>query len=266
LYLAAFVTVITLAGGAVGYAGASLLPEQYVARAELHYNLAQAKPNELLREDRTLNTQLVVLRSHSLLQPVATANGLSVEDLSGKVNAMVVESSEIIQVEIYDSSRQRGRLLLQAIMDGYLAQTNQAGQDPARDYVEARLQEVREALSRPGLASQQAEILALREAALLGELDTIEVGEQRIAAQVLTDPYSVSEPVSPRLGLAAATGALTALLLAAMASMLLARRWVEQSSAAAPVSPAAGPVTALQRLRDVGLPEGWTLRWRSRDS
>ncbi len=258
LYLAAFVTVVTLVGGAAGYAGAALLPAQYAARAELHYNLAQAKPNELLREDRTLNTQLVVLRSHALLEPVATTNGLTFEELQGRLTAMVVESSEVIQVEIHDASRERGLLLVQGIMDRYLALVNRAGQNPARDYVESQLQEVREALGRPGLPSQQAEILALREAALLGELDTIEVGEHT-PAQVLTDPYSVSEPISPRPGLAAATGALTALLLAAIAGVLLARRWVERTSAAAPEPLAAGAPLP----RDVGLLGEWSLRRRS---
>jgi uncharacterized protein involved in exopolysaccharide biosynthesis len=234
LRLAELAVAITLLGGVVGYVGSSLLPEQYAARAELHYNLAEAKPNELLREDRTLNTQLVLLRSRTVLEPVASANGLTAEDLGSKVTALVVEGSEIIQVQVRDSSSTRSQRLLEDITARYLALTNTAEESPDREFVESQLREVRDSLSRPGLSTEQAEVLALREASLLGQLESIRLAE-RNAANLLTPPYSLPEPVSPRPRFAAATGALTALLLAAAAVALLARRWMRGGSATDPV-------------------------------
>ncbi len=235
--------VITLLGGVVGYVGSLLLPEQYAARAELHYNLAQAKPNELLREDRTLNTQLVVLRSRTLLEPIASANGLTAEELGGQVTAMVVQSSEVIQVEVRDSSSARSQRLLEQLTAGYLALANTPDapdEDIDTESVEAQLREVRDRLGRPGLSTDEAEILALREASLLGQLDSMELAAQD-AATVLTPAYSVPDPVSPRPRFAAATGALTALLLAAGAVAFLARRWTGHAGSTDPVTVLAPP-------------------------
>jgi capsular polysaccharide biosynthesis protein len=233
LRLALVAMVITVLGGVVGLVGSYLLPEEYAARAELHYNLAQAKPNELLREDRTLNTQLVVIRSRTLLGPVASANGLTAEELGGKVTVMVVESSEIIQVEVRDSSGARAQRLLEQITTGYLAVANRGEEVLDREAVESQLRAVRESLSRPDLSTEQAEVLALREASLIGQLDSIELAEQA-TAEVLTAPYTVPGQVSPRPRFAAATGALTALLLAAAVVALLARRWMRGGRATDP--------------------------------
>ncbi|WP_141137559.1 hypothetical protein [Blastococcus mobilis] len=240
--------VITLLGGIVGYVGSSLLPEQYAARAELHYNLAEAKPNELLREDRTLNTQLVVLRSRTILGPVASMNGLTAEELGSKVTALVVEGSEIIQVEVRDSSSARSQQLLEDITARYLARANTTEESPDRESVESQLREVRDSLSTPGLSTERAEVLALREASLLGQLEGFRLAEQD-PVNLLTPPYSVSEPVSPRPRFAAATGALTALLLAAAAVALLARRWMGSARTTDPVTSPAPPEAVPRRGR-----------------
>ncbi len=224
LRLALIGLMILLVGTGAGYAGSLLLPEQYGARMQLRYNLTQAEPNELLREDRTLITQLVVLRSRPVLEPVASANGLTAEELSENTSATIVESSEIIEVEIHDPSRERGQLMLQAIADRYIALANGPDQNPVRDYLESQLREVQERLRRPNVSSGEAGGLAQREAALLGQLDTLRLTGP--PAQVLTPPYSLAEPVSPRPLFAAATGALTALLVAALVVLLVARRWM----------------------------------------
>lgn len=230
LGLGLLATVMVVIGGGVGYASSLVVREQYAARAEVHYNLAEAKPNELLREDRTLSTQLVVLRSRTVLEPAAVIHGLTTEALADKVTAVVVEGSEIIEVEVRDRSPERALRLLETIVTRYLALTNTPTEDPARSYVESELRAVRDSLANPGLRLAQAEVLAQREAALLAELDSIELA-QRAPAEVLTPPYSVSDPVSPRPLFTTATGALTALLLAVAAVALLARRWVRRSAA-----------------------------------
>jgi hypothetical protein len=224
LRLALIGLMILLVGTGAGYAGSLLLPEQYGARMQLRYNLTQAEPNELLREDRTLITQLVVLRSRPVLEPVASANGLTAEELSENTTAKIVESSEIIEVEIHDPSRERGQLMLQAIADRYIALANGPDENPVRNYLESQLREVQERLRRPNVSSGEAGGLAQREAALLAQLDTLRLTGP--PAQVLTPPYSLAEPVSPRPLFAATTGALSALLVAALVVLLVARRWM----------------------------------------
>ena len=72
LRLAVVAVMIVVVGAGAGCIVSLLLPTQYAARAELQYNLSQAMPNELLREDRRLTTQLVLLRSRVVLGPVAS--------------------------------------------------------------------------------------------------------------------------------------------------------------------------------------------------
>ena len=82
LRLAVLSVVIVVVGAGAGCIVSLLLPKQYAARAEIQYSLSQAMPNELLREDRRLTTQLVLLRSRVVLGPVASANGMTPEDLA----------------------------------------------------------------------------------------------------------------------------------------------------------------------------------------
>ena len=110
--LAVLAVMIVVVGAGAGYIGSLLLPKQYAARAEIQYNLSQSVPNELLREDRTLTTQLVLLRSRDVLGPVAAENGMRPEDLAKDVSAKVVNNSEIIEVEVRDRTREQAKALL----------------------------------------------------------------------------------------------------------------------------------------------------------
>ena len=111
-------------------------------------------PNELLREDRRLTTQLVLLRSRVVLGPVASDNGMTPEDLAKNVSADVVNNSEIIEVEVRDRTRQRAQMLLTSIIAQYLTLANSDSQDPVRSYLESQLSEVRKQLQAPEVSAQ----------------------------------------------------------------------------------------------------------------
>ena len=128
-------------------------------------------PNELLREDRRLTTQLVLLRSRVVLGPVASENGMTPEDLAKNVSADVVNNSEIIEVEVRDRTRQRAQMLLTGIIAQYLTLANSDSQDPVRSYLESQLSDVRKQLQAPDVSAEDATRLAQREKALLGLLD-----------------------------------------------------------------------------------------------
>ena len=126
------------------------------ACARLQYSLSSAIPNELLRDDRRLETQLVLLRSRSVLGPVASDNGMTPEDLAKSVSAEIVNNSEIIEVEVRDRTRGRAQMLLTGIIAQYLQDGEQGLQDPVLSYLESQLSEVQKQLQAPDVSEQDA--------------------------------------------------------------------------------------------------------------
>jgi uncharacterized protein involved in exopolysaccharide biosynthesis len=231
LRLAVLAVMIVVVGAGAGYIGALLLPKQYAARAELHYSLSKAVVNELLREDRTLTTQLVLLRSRDVLGPVASDNGMTPEDLAENVSAEVVDSSEIIEVEVRDRTRERAQMVLTGVIARYLTEANRDWQDPVHSYLEFELSEVQKQLRAPDVSAENATELTQREEVLRGLLDSLQptpsISRESPSgppARVLTDPYPVAEPVSLTPLFAAATGATTAFVVAGFVVLLVVRR------------------------------------------
>jgi len=205
------------------------LPKKYAARAEIHYTLSQAQPNELLREDRTLATQLVLLHTRGVLGPVASANRMSPEALADAVSAEVVEGSEVIQVDVIDRTRERAQVLLAGVIDRYLSVANADWQDPVPAYLQRQLSDVRKQLGEPDLSAQEAAGLAQREQVLRGLLDQLQASTPSDSrsgppARVLTPPYQVAGQVGPTTFFGAATGATAAAVVAAFVILLVARR------------------------------------------
>lgn len=229
---------IIVVGAAAGFVGSLFLPKQFAARAELQYNLSNSVPNELLREDRTLTTQLVLLTSRAVLAPVASANGMTPEDLAKHVSAEVLDSSEIIRVEVRDRTRERAQKLLTGVVGRYLTVANNNWQDPVRAYQEnqlrdqqSQLDDVRKQLQVSGAAGQDTAALIQREQVLRTQLDWLQsqlsTGPTSAAeppARVVTGPYQVVDQVWPRPLLAAAAGAAAAVVVAGFVVLIAARR------------------------------------------
>jgi hypothetical protein len=230
LRLAVLCVIIVVVGAGAGCIVSLLLPKQYAARAEIQYSLSQAMPNELLREDRRLTTQLVLLRSRVVLGPVASENGMTPEDLAKDVSADVVNNSEIIEVEVRDRTRQRAQMLLTSVIGQYLTLANSDSQDPVRSYLESQLSEVRKQLQAPEVSASDTTQLAQREKALLDLLQPLQAKPSTLQspsgppARVLAGPYPVAEPVGLTPLFAAAAGATTAFVVAGLVVLLVARR------------------------------------------
>jgi uncharacterized protein involved in exopolysaccharide biosynthesis len=235
--LAVLFVLVVLIGAGVGFAASSLMPAQYGARAEIQYKLTKAVPNELLREDRTLTTQKVLLDSMVVLRPVALENRIAPEDLAKSISADVVENSEVIDIELRADTRERAQKLLAAVIDGYLVEANRDWQDPIRAYIEsqigdvqAKLQEV-QAQMRPDLSPQSAADLSGRQDVLnnlleyyRGKLSNSPDGLTEPPARVLISPYQVDEQVSPKPLWNAAAGAGATFVVAALVVLFIARR------------------------------------------
>ncbi|MHA6795980.1 hypothetical protein ACVGVM_21065 [Pseudonocardia bannensis] len=216
--------VLIMVGASGSYGVALLLPKEYLARTELLYTITTAEPTEYLREDRTLTTQVLLIEGRSVLGPVATAFGLPVNDLAARVNARVVESSKIIEVQVVDPSPDTALRLVEAIRDKYLDNSTPLENKPALDFLNVQLADVRERqrTARP----EELLSLAEREAAVLSQIDNVRMNTfDATRARTVVPAYALDEPVSPRPAFAGATGGLTAMLVATAVIALLARRW-----------------------------------------
>jgi hypothetical protein len=214
--------LIVVIGAAIGFVSSWLIQAQYGARSEILYTLREDQPTGFLREDRNLTTQVVLIDSRPVLEPVAVANGLSFDQLADKVTASVAEGSEIIEIEVRDADRQEGLRLVDAVTQRYLAVANGTA-DENRTYLEDQLESIEAQLSSPDTTPGLRAELSARRRDVLNRLDTLALtGPQ---ARQLGASYTTSDPVTPRRALAAAVGAIAALLVAAVVVALLAMRW-----------------------------------------
>ena len=226
---------IILLGTAAGLAAALVLPKTYGARAEILYSASQPQQGgDPLQQDRQLSTQLVLLKSRAVLGPVAQKQGRRYEDLDKDVSVAVLENSNVIQVEARAPTEPVALQTLQAVTNGYLALSGQPS-GVARN-LSAQLAEARQNTAQlqaripqlvsavlAGTANQltlddaRAQLVAsqAREKALQARIDEITLaGQSGPAAQLLTPPYSLPDPVSPRPPLAAGIGALVGAIVA----------------------------------------------------
>jgi capsular polysaccharide biosynthesis protein len=251
LKFAALLVVIVALGGAVGYGVANRGEKKYAARSEIYYQIDGSQPTGFLREDRQLSTQLVVLRSHTVLLPVAQTSGMTVDELAKHVHVAIVESSEIIRVEVDDPSRSRALTLVRAITNEYLQHATDQAPAAKRKYVETqiatiggktrdltrRATEIELANRNHGLDAEQA-LIASQLQSLLEQRNTLEARVDDIRLEELNQPrverlatpYLVKNPVSPKPLRAAAAGALGGLLVAAAVLWFLARRYMSRDT------------------------------------
>ncbi|MEU6263183.1 hypothetical protein [Saccharopolyspora shandongensis] len=234
--------LIVLLGAGTAFIGALMWPPVYAARAQILFEIGEEKSTGFLREDRSLTTQLVLLRSRQVLGPVADQERLPVEELEQTVTMSLLDSSEVLQVEaragspdvalrrtreIVDRYRDVARINSASGVDGYVLE-NLAG-------VRARLAEANAQVSReravpgsPSLAAAEALARGLqqREQELQSQLDQLGMTQlARSEPKVVVPAYSVTDPVSPRPMFATAAGAVAGLLVAAVTAVLLVRRW-----------------------------------------
>lgn len=240
--LATLALVVVLIGSGAGYVGALLWPPQYAARADLLYEISTEKSTGFLREDRSLTTQVVLLNSRQVLGPVAATARMPVEDFQKQVTASVVESSEVLQVEVRAPSPEAAERWTQDIVDGYLRIASKGSESDVDGYLHKQLDDVQRDLARARVdvaklrgqesrgvnnASTEATLQSLtdREQQLLAKLDERNIAElESSRPEIVVPPYAVPDPVSPRPAFAAATGAFTALVIAAGVVAVLARR------------------------------------------
>ncbi len=208
---------LVVLGAVLGYLIALVMPVQYAARASIQYTIAGENTGEFLKTDRDLTTQVVLLTSRNVLQPVADANGISVSGLGERVSAQILDESNIIQLEVRDKTRQGGIDLTNAIAARYLEVADASG---PKGYLQAQLAEVR---SRQGTPDADAAALTARAAALQSEIDDLNLTSNK--SSVIVPAYSVEGARYPDPTMSAITGGVCGLIVALITVITLTRRW-----------------------------------------
>jgi uncharacterized protein involved in exopolysaccharide biosynthesis len=227
--LVALALALVLLGAAAGWGTAQYLPARYAAHADVLYALSREQPTGFLREDRNITTQIVLLNSRSVLDPVAERWDISVRDLSEAIDAEVVSSSEIITITLTDTDPDRAQEMLETLVDSYLDVSNNDPRAELRDYLDEQLTEVLDRISevRSDAGDRQGELAALveREQWLRTQLDELQFSDiVGPGASVLVPPYVEATPFSPRPMITTAAGALAGLIVAVFAVAVVARR------------------------------------------
>jgi uncharacterized protein involved in exopolysaccharide biosynthesis len=226
---------IILLGVAAGLAGALVLPKTYGARSEILYPVSQDPQNDPLKQDRELSTQLVYLTSRAVLGPIAQKQGWQFDDLAKDVSVQVLNNSEVIQIEAHGATKLAALQTLQAIVNGYLTLSSQhtgifhnldmqlADAQANTTRLQSRVQQLTTAVpagtaTQASLDDARAQLTASSdlEKAIQARIDELHLtGQDGPDAQVLTPPYSMPDQVFPQPLVAAGTGALVGVIVAA---------------------------------------------------
>lgn len=252
-YAALFVAIV-IACSVLGYVVSSLGTPKYGARSEVTYPInAQIASGTFMRTDRTLQTQLVAMKSQAVLQPVADQFKMSVADLSKALTATVLLDSEVIQLEVDDASPARAQAIVGAVVKSYFKNlgpdqntvsegilTKQiAGYNTQRDSLNSKIatleanrlaQNPVPAEGAPELGYQsQLNDLATQISNAQTQLNTLSVQEaQQPHVQQLTQPYLLPGKVAPKPLQGAIAGFLAGIMVAALVVGLLIRRLLKR--------------------------------------
>ncbi len=113
--------VLVLLGAVSGFLGSFLVAPRYAAETDLLYVITREQPTGFLREDRNLTTQLVLLGSRTVIDPIAARWSMTPQQLSSQVTTTLVPESEVIHIEVRDTDPQRATDILGALTARYLA-------------------------------------------------------------------------------------------------------------------------------------------------
>jgi len=161
-----------LLAAAAAYTAANYLDEVWGGRSEIMFHLPELAGDAA---NRFLATQPVVVRSYPVVEPVARAEAMPVEDLLDNLAATMVQGSTLMRIEYHDVDVERIIRVLEGVTIGYLG--------------------------------------------LLRDIALIEGASHRI----LSAPYLLEDPVSPRPIRAAAIGAVVGLAFAFAGLVILAQ-------------------------------------------
>lgn len=225
-------TLVVVLPTVIAFLISNAAPKVFEARTEL----LVASPANSSAADQNIATQLTLLTSKAVLGPAARAGDVTEAHLLASVSATRENDSQVLQLSVTDHDAQHAVALAQAIVKNYLAVAEDAtGASPDVTFLQSRIDELtknlqdldqRTAAGAPSDNSTQRELLLSQISNLQNQLTTAQLGAVQAAepARVVTQPYALSDAVSPHPMRAALGGLVAGLLLLVIAIFLLRRQ------------------------------------------
>ena len=116
----AILVVPALIGAVAGYFAASVMPRIYAAQADIVFSLPDAAVPEEYR-----STQVVVAKSHVVLQPVAVAAKIPFDRLALNLSADFPKSGGVLRLQYTDKDSSVALRVVEAVLDQYLVVLDQ---------------------------------------------------------------------------------------------------------------------------------------------
>jgi len=241
LRLGALAAAIVFACGLLAFGVSELLPKTYGGRTEIVFPLsAEISSGSTLRQDRVLSTQLVAIKSRTVLTPVAARFHMTVDALSKKIVVSILQDSEVIRIEADDASQAKALALVTAVANKYLQTASVNPNAPLEkqlqgqiDQANGKIAQLTAALSAAQQRGSTAEAVQLQtqlniqnsllssSSSRLNQLAVNDASAQTVKR--LTEPYAAGK-VAPKPVRAGIAGVLAGMLVAAGAVVLLLRR------------------------------------------
>jgi capsular polysaccharide biosynthesis protein len=242
LRLGAIAAAIVVVCGLLAFGVTEMLPKTYGARSEIVYPINVQNPSgDTLRTDRILSTQLVAIKSQTVLAPVAKKYGMTPDALSKKIVASVLQDSSVIRIEADDASQAKALAIDTDVAKEYMKTAGPAltaANTAAQDFLLAQIASLNAKVTdlQGRLANTSANSAAAVQ--LQSELtnantqlnndkqslnQVVVSGAQTAKLQQLTQPYAAGKvaPKPLRTGIA---GVLAGMMIAAGVIVLLLRR------------------------------------------
>jgi len=239
--LLAVAAAIVIGCGIFAYGVSSMGTKQFGSRSEIQYPIsAEIASGGFLRSDRTLQTQLVAIKSRQVLTPVAAKYHMTVDALAKQVVASVLQDSEVIRIEVDDPSQAKANEIAGDITVQYLKYANTAAGTNAKteQYWDTTLKNLQRQRNDAVVALSNAQG-TVQQQQLQAQLDDInnqiQNAQTQLTASAIADlqtdhvealttkPYDVGK-VAPKPLRAGIAGALAGIMIAAGVVVLLIRR------------------------------------------
>jgi capsular polysaccharide biosynthesis protein len=219
--LSAVIVGLAMLFGVLGYGIASLGTSQYGARADVLYRLTDSQPTGFLREDRNLTTQVLIAGSRAVLSPVARRQRLSVDQLRKKVSVSVLPESSILRFEVTDPSRAKALKLVTDVSRQYVRNSANATLKPEVALLSEQIANLDQQISNFRNLENPTDLIVSEFQGLIAERTAIQtrLRQRRVdalggkPAEFVSEPYSLTEQVSPHPKIAALGGGLLGVLL-----------------------------------------------------
>jgi capsular polysaccharide biosynthesis protein len=219
--LVAVIAGLAMLFGVLAYGIASLGTSQYGARADVLYRLTDSQPTGFLREDRNLTTQVLIAGSRAVLSPVARRQNLNVDQLGKKVSVSVLPESSILRFEVTDPSQAKALKLVTDVSQQYVRNTANATLKPEVALLSEQIANLDQQISNFRNLENPSDLIVSEFQGLIAERTAIQtrLRQRRVdalggkPAELVSEPYSLTEPVSPHPKTAALGGGLLGVLL-----------------------------------------------------